>query len=621
MTESFIARPEWRYNRTSVEFDDRGDSQVALAWEFAQIAHRGQMRKSGEPYDNHLAAVYGITTEVMGLDYTPLKVASVLHDVVEDQEYPGDEKLEELSRIVGYKVEKIDLRLISEVFGEEVAFLVDGVTKFGTHEETLRKVLLTSEMNPLVALIKLADRCHNMSTLEDMPRAKQIEKARETMNVYVPLAESLGMWMIKNYLEDLSFKYLEPERYAQVVEQIDRDPRLNSEIIVRNKKALEDWLDTPRIDGHIEVRVKGYWEAEKKREKLIEEGNCQYPDSFEEVGDLVSYRIILDDIDTVYVVIGRLQMENADRTVDSDNYIKVPADNGYSAGHEVVMTDSGLVELAVTTRDREDFNNFGVLSLIRGGEDISGYVRKMVLSPNGKMHYLPKGATGVDYAMMMSSELLARAVGIKIDGGKVQDIRLPIPNATRVEVVTDDQQRAADPTWVSSCVTRAAKQEIKRQQERLVHEELIEAGKLEMERLLADRGLFCLEDLKEFDKVRNVLNVDGNMDQVYARLGAGTYRPEKIIEKLDGLGIVKDDGVTRRTSIRIFGPDIAGTIAYATTEVKSFGGSLSFLTNWADGANYEARLVIHDLTEAAEAELIKSLNYDRQRRFEKIEVV
>ena len=226
------------------EFEEKNNERVRYALKIAEEIHRGDIRKvSGEPYINHCVAVSSIL-ESWGADEDEC-VAGLLHDTVED--HP----------------DLINLEFIAENFGERVAFLVDGVTKLKTKAgeksefETLRKVTRESLIDVGVAKLKLADRKHNMTTMEGMKPETQRRKAKETLTVYAPLAESFGMWQVKNELEDLSFRYFDPARYEEIKKRVDRDPRLNLEFLLGLEIEIEDALSDFGLEVKIEHQVGG----------------------------------------------------------------------------------------------------------------------------------------------------------------------------------------------------------------------------------------------------------------------------------------------------------------------------------------------------------------------------
>lgn len=629
MRERFVARPEWQFAASAEHFDPQGEPLVELAFEVAKIAHRGQTRRTGEPYINHVVAVTSMIRDVLGIKIPEMVASGLLHDVVEDCGDIDEEQLEEISRLVGRKVDRLDLRFISETFGEKVAFAVDSVTKLDSDWETVRKLILQGILDPMGLVDKCVDRLHNMSTLADMPAEKQVQKARETMNVHTHLAESLGIWVIKNKLEDMAFEYLDPEKFREIRQMIDSDPRLNPDFIDGMVDRMNEWfaLQKDRIEARVEVRVKGYWEAHKKRERLIEEGRSLSPESFGDVADLVSFRILVKNLDDADRLLGRLRRDYKEiNDIERyDDFVTEPADNGYSAYHLIWNVGGRLIEIAITTEDREEYNNWGVVSLLRRGEtEIAQYARIMVFSPNEELHFLPQGATGVDYARAISPRLLAQAVAMIIDDGEPVDIRTPVPNAAKVFIVTDSQRQAADLEWANHCVTREAKREIMRQQEQLKQKKWIAAGRRIMEEVLRDRGLFYLEDLdlESFNRARYALDVDGVMNNIYTKIGAGTMERKRVIERLDRAGIHKENaGGERMTSVRVEGPDIEGTMAALTGWIAELGGSLSFSTNRAGEGHYEARLVVRGLTRTAEDELRGRLTGDVAGRYSGVEVI
>ena len=359
MREIRSLRPEMKYVDRVENFLPRRE-RVRLAMEKAIKAHEGQFRKSGEAYVNHCVAVAGIL-ESWGLSqvsHEDLFCAAMLHDADEDTDYGV-----------------VD---IESDFGKRVAELVDGVSKFRSEEgddsevdrETLRKVVMKTFIEPKVGLLKLADRLHNMRTMGAMPREKQAAKAWETLMVYVPLAESLGMWVVKTELEDLAFSYIDSYKYEATRTELDKDKRLKPDFVEGAVERVERLLELASLQGEMGVRVGGYWKSCKKREKAGMKGLSGL-ESFSEINDVLSLRVRFENVDDCYGFLGTLRQYFGvlvDETRADDFISTSPRDNGYMALQETVNFIEGAVEIAIMTEEMEDFNNWGVISLLRRGE-------------------------------------------------------------------------------------------------------------------------------------------------------------------------------------------------------------------------------------------------------------
>lgn len=272
-------RPTVCFEVSEEEFLAGKSVRVIEAYKLAFGVHELDKRKTGEPYIFHCTAVAEILGR-WGADEDEI-VAGLLHDAVED--HPDILSLEQ----------------IEKGFGERVAHLVDGVSKFRTPSgkdndfETLRKIARETLFEPGVAKVKLADRLHNMQTLEAFSDDKQREKARETLAMYVPLAESLGLWQVKNALADISFSYMDPVRYNEVKNKIDGDPRLNEGFIRKTEEDIRGALVEAGVSAVVEHQVGGYWELSEKQKKsgMISDS---HPKEFSDITDVVSFRVILE---------------------------------------------------------------------------------------------------------------------------------------------------------------------------------------------------------------------------------------------------------------------------------------------------------------------------------------
>ncbi len=342
----------------SAEFES---DRLASAYNLALKSHEGQTRKSGEPYFTHCSGVFKILKDEWNITNENYLIAGLLHDTVEDT--------------------KVSLKQIQLDFGNEVTDLVSGVTKLQTSsdQETLKKVLNKTYINPGVAVIKLADRLHNMRTLEFMKSEKQIEKSGETLDIYTRLAESLGMWKVKTELEDLCFKYLDKELYIKTLNDLENDPRLSPNFLCYLKSRMEQILNDNNIDGQVETRKSGCWILKDEQEKMALKGKGS-PDSFKDINDVVSFRIKLNSISDCYQILNDIHQDFGEM-VDYDRFDEfIGANkrvNGYQALQTTINFPQGPVEIGLVTNEMEEFNNWGVVSLIKESKDLKDYVLKI----------------------------------------------------------------------------------------------------------------------------------------------------------------------------------------------------------------------------------------------------
>ncbi len=503
------------------KFDAEMTEKEKNAFDLAAEIHKGDVRKTtGEPYVNHCVAV-ATTLKQWGAP-EDMVVAGLLHDTWED--HP----------------ELISLAQIEEMFGSKVAYLVDGVSKFKSPTgkdndfETLRKVTRETLVEPGVAMIKLADRLHNMHTMEDGPLGngfsvdKKMAKAKETLAVYVPMAESLGLWQVKNALADISFYYLEPERYKAVKEKIDSDPRLNLEFIRGTEQALRQVLTEAGIAATVRHEVGGYWELAEKQKKSAMRADSR-PKEFVDITDVVSFRVIIEDEENLaecYLAMGVIRNRFRKLLVQnrSDDYLVMPAVNGYSAFHDTYKVKEGNIEVAFTTKERENFNNWGVASI--GEEELKAnpdkYKRKMIFTPKEELVFVELGAKGIDIAYKLNPLLGLRAVAIKVDG-KVEDLSTEVPNAGVVEVITDQHQTRPSKEWLGYC-NRETANYVEQQMKISEHDEEVARGEKRLvNEVLRERGILSIEDLDQdvVDKLLIDLGCWYGVDDLYYKVANG----------------------------------------------------------------------------------------------------
>lgn len=506
----------------------KGDKElIRSAFEMAAEAHKTMRRKSGEPYIIHPIAVAMICVEEIGLGVRST-ICALLHDTVEDT----DVSLEDVDR----------------EFGHEISKIVDGLTKISSvidtntsqQAENFKKILLTLTDDPRVILIKLADRLHNMRTLDHMKREKQLKIASETIWVYAPLAHRMGLYNIKTELEDLSMKYMEPDAYREIAKKLAETKRERTRYINEFIRPLKDKLVAGDFDFEIYGRPKSIhsiWNKIKKKSV-----------AFEEVYDLFAIRVILDsspekekeDCWKVYSMITDEYTPSPERLRD---WLSNPKNNGYEALHTTVMGPQGKwVEVQIRTKrmneiaekglaahykykegsnDEDRFDKwFGQIREVLSTPDTDGvdFLQDFktsflaeeiyVYTPKGEVKMLPTGSTALDFAFSIHS-----AIGTKCIGAKVHHKLVPISHKLRsgdqIEIITSNKQKPTE-DWLNMVVTAKAKSKIKdalREEKRKVAED----GKYTLQRKLEAMGAaysqYNIDELVQFYKLPSPLDL------------------------------------------------------------------------------------------------------------------
>jgi len=491
-----------------------GDKELVRdAFEMAAEAHKTMRRKSGEPYILHPLAVARICVEEIGLGIRST-ICALLHDTVEDTD--------------------ITLEDIERDFGGEIARIVDGLTKISNvidvnasqQAENFKKILLTLTDDPRVILIKLADRVHNMRTLDSMKREKQLKISSETVYVYAPLAHRMGLYNIKTELEDLAMKYLEPEEYKEIARKLSETKRERSRYINEFIKPLKEKLEKAQVEFEIHGRPKSIHSIwNKMRKKAV---------AFEEVYDLFAIRIIInvpperekEDCWKVYSMITDEYTPSPERLRD---WLSNPKSNGYEALHTTVMGPQGKwVEVQIRSKRMNEIAEKGLAAHWKykeGGNDESRFdkwfqqIREVlstedndsinflqdfktsflveeiyVYTPKGDVKMLPVGSTALDFAFSIHS-----AIGVQCIGAKVNHKLVPISHKLRsgdqVEIITSSKQKPSE-DWVNIVVTAKAKSKVK------------DALK-EEKRKIADEGKYIIQrKLENFGAAYNQHNID-----------------------------------------------------------------------------------------------------------------
>ncbi len=450
---------------------------VREALEFSQAAHQGQKRQSGDPYVTHPIAVARILT-TLRLDVQAI-IAALLHDVVEDTEVTAEQ--------------------VAEKFGKPVAELVDGLSKldriqFETREdaeaENFRKMLLAMARDVRVILIKLADRLHNMRTLESMSHEKSERIARETMDIYAPIANRLGLNDIYRELLDLSFKYLNPNRYA-VLSKALRVARGNRrEVVGKILEAIKQRLAEFNIQADVTGREKNIYSIYKKMQSKSL--------AFAEVLDIYGFRVLVNDFASCYVALGALHGLYKPIPGKFKDYIAIPKVNGYQSLHTTLFGPFGTpIEIQIRTHEMHKIADAGVAShwLYKSGHaasikdlhkkthqwlqelleslsqssDSSEFLEHLkvdlfpdevyVFTPKGKILSLPRGATAVDFAYSVHTDIGNHCIAVKVNHELVP-LRTELRNGDRVEIVTAPQAKP-NPAWLGYVTTSKARSHIR----------------------------------------------------------------------------------------------------------------------------------------------------------------
>lgn len=559
--------------------ENQKSSLVSQAYHLAQESHEGQIRNSGEPYFSHCVAVSKIISEEWGINNDNYIAAALLHDTVEDS--------------------AIEINEIKKRFGAEVTTLVEGVTKLNTDSDhrTLAKVLGESYLNPGVAIIKLADRLHNMRTLEFMKPEKQVTKSRETLDVYAKLAESLGMWTVKTELEDLCFSYLNPDLYQQTRLQIDNDPRLHPLFIAHLNSKIEQILSENNFNAHADIRKNGYWALKHKQREYTLKGKCT-PDSFKEINDLLSLRIETESLGDCYSLLGLIHQKMGN-LVDYNRFDEFIGANKRLNGYEAIQTTlnfpQGPVEISIATKEMEDFNKLGVVSILNSGNhNLQDYTLKLVFTPKGNIKFLPKNATGIDFAGTINSRLLADAHHLNINGQK-SELSTVLPQAGVVEVITGPKsRRAPDGPLEDFCALPEIRNMIIEQRLLEKKDNLIESGKQIMADILSKRGLLDFSDVS--DQGNSVLFNFGCQDipDFYVLLANKSINLDELEAELDRAKITKKN--LDVSTIQLTGPDSPGILIDVIKIISETGKNITNVYQTNKNNVFNLRLLVHGLT-------------------------
>jgi len=520
---------------------------VRRAYEIASGRHHDQFRSSGEPYLSHLLEVAHILADIR-LDATTL-TAAILHDAIEDTEYP-------VSRI-------------EERFGAEVAHLVEGVTKIGRlnitapearQAENVRKMLLAMVTDVRVVLVKLADRLHNMRTLQYLETERQQRIARETLDIYAPIAHRLGMSVVRGELEDLSFRYLEPEAFFALQKEVSDKAALHQKFLEEVQATIRSKIVEAGIPAELEARVKSLYSLHRKM--------LRQESGLEQVYDLLAVRVITDSERSCYAALG--VVHHIWRPVPGrfKDYIAIPRPNLYQSLHTTLLHSGQAFEVQIRTQDMHRIAEEGVAAHWKykagkpGAQDDDqriSWMRQLIewsqelqepseflstlkvdlapvevyaFTPKGRVLELPRGATPVDFAYMVHTEVGHQCVGAKVNGQMVS-LRQEIQSGDVVEILT---QKGHHPSrdWLSFVKSSSAKSKIRHWITEQEREEAREMGK----RLLENEARHFGRSLKKIPEA-DILKLTADyglskIEDLYAAVGFGKYSARQVLTRLLG---------------------------------------------------------------------------------------
>lgn len=532
-------------------------SMIEKAYKIAYEAHEGQKRKSGEPYIIHPLCVAIILAD-LELDKETI-VAGLLHDVVEDTVMTTEE--------------------ITKEFGAEVALLVDGVTKLGqlsysadkveVQAENLRKMFLAMAKDIRVILIKLADRLHNMRTLKYMKPEKQKEKARETMDIYAPLAQRLGISKIKVELDDLSLKYLEPEVYYDLVEKIALRKTERQKFVDGIVAEVRAHIEKAGIKAQIDGRVKHFFSIYKK---MVNQDK-----TLDQIYDLFAVRIIVDTVKDCYAALGVIHEMYKPIPGRFKDYIAMPKPNMYQSLHTTLIGPSGRpFEIQIRTFEmhrtaeygiaahwkyKEASNNGGTVNVSKQEEEKLSWLRQILewqkdmsdgkefmsllksdldlfaesvycFTPAGDVKNLPNGSTPIDFAYSIHSAVGNKMIGARANG-KLVNIDYVIQNGDRIEIITSQNSKGPSRDWLKIVKSAQAKNKINQWFRNELKEDNITRGKELMAAYCKSRSI-TLSDLMKPSYMESVMRKYGfrDWDSALAAIGHGGLKEGQVVNKL-----------------------------------------------------------------------------------------
>ena len=544
--EDIIKKQKENYPKSNVDL-------IKKAYEFASKYHKGQCRRSGEPYMIHPLNVAYILAG-LELDDETL-CAALLHDVVEDTPVTHEDLVRE--------------------FGETIAEMVAGVTKLGTlryttreeqQVENYRKMFLAMGKDIRVILIKLADRLHNMRTLKYLSRDRQIANAQETQDLYAPLANRLGIYSLKWELEDLSFKYLHPDEYHEIVVGLDRKREERLKFLDKIQEDLENEIKDQGIKAEVTGRAKHLYSIYRKMKRDNK--------TLDQIYDLFALRILVDTVKDCYAVLGIVHEMYTPMPGRFKDYIAVPKKNMYQSIHTTLLGPKGTpFEVQIRTWDMHRTAEFGIaahwaykeasnkgtkqsvvvtddklawlretLEWQKNTENPDEFLNTLktelfedevyIFTPKGMIKVLPKGATPIDFAYSIHEQIGHKMIGCKINS-KMMPIITPLRNGDIVEILTSEQSKGPSRDWLKFVKSSSAKTRINQWFKRAQRAENIEKGKDLLEREVKKIGIKYSDLVKpEWLQLAMERYKFASLDDLYASIGFGGISVNKLIARL-----------------------------------------------------------------------------------------
>ena len=530
--------------QTIADYNPKYDLElIGRAYDRAKEMHEGQLRKSGEPYLIHPLAVAEILAD-LGMDEDTI-VAGLMHDVVEDTPYTSEELREE--------------------FGEEVELLVDGVTKLGSlkfeskeqrQAENLRKMFLAMSKDIRVLIIKLADRLHNMRTINYMTEQKMIDKCKETLEIYAPLAARLGIYAMKFELEDIALKYLDPEAYYGLVEKVSERKEKREDAIRQVIDEIKEALEDLHIHYDIMGRSKHFYSIYKKMKYQHKQ--------LDEIFDLTAVRIIVENVRDCYAVLGIVHTLWTPIPGRFKDYIAMPKPNMYQSLHTTVIGDTGNpFEIQIRTYEMHKIAEYGIAAHWKYKEGIThdkeevklAWLRQtlewqkdmndpkefmetlkvdlfasqvFVFTPQGDVIELPAGSTPLDFAFKIHSDIGCKCVGAKVNG-KMVTIDHTLENGNIVEIVTSPNAAGPSIDWLKIAKSSTARNKIRQWLKKENKSDAVDRGKDTIDKYVRKKGYEPKDVLKNSFVNRAVKELNlNNQDELYSQLSHGGAFQSKV---------------------------------------------------------------------------------------------
>ena len=530
-------------------FSEAEFQELKAAYDFSAAAHEGQKRQTGEPYFIHPCAVVNILVD-LGFDDVSTLVAAFLHDVLEDTPVTSDE--------------------LEQKFGKEVLELVEGVTKLDKikfvsaedeQAENLRKMFFAMAKDYRVIIIKLADRLHNMRTLDALKPEKQIKIATQSLKIYAPLAGRLGLSFVKCELEDLAMRYLYPDDYYELVEFIKTKSKERQQFIEKICDELKAKHQELGIEGEVNGRQKHLYGIYKK---MLKQGK-----NIEQIYDISAVRVIVNEVQDCYTVLGAIHTMWMPLPGRFKDYIAMPKPNGYQSLHTTVITKfKETFEIQIRTYEMHRIAEYGIAAHWKYKEGKTGatkiddqinWLREVmdtqressdshefleniegnvftdevyVFTPKGKVLNLPVGSTTVDFAYAIHSAVGNKCIGAKVNG-KIVPLNTVLNTGDIVEILTTNSGKGPSRDWIKFVKTASARTKIRQYFKKEMKEENIKRGKDMLEREAKRRG-YNLSELLSTAGLNYIMNryTLSSIDDLYASVGFGGLTTNQIIVKL-----------------------------------------------------------------------------------------